>query len=51
MLKGLDRLIAEETGLPVIIADDPITAVAIGTGKVLEEEEFLWRVTVPVKYE
>ncbi len=51
LLKGIDRLIAEETGLPVIIADDPITAVAVGTGKVLEEEEFLWRVTVPVRYE
>ncbi len=51
LLKGIDRLIAEETGLPVIIADDPLTAVALGTGKVLEEEEFLWRVTVPVRYE
>ncbi len=51
LLRGIDRLIAEETGLPVIIADDPITAVAMGTGKVLEEEEFLWRVTIQVRYE
>ncbi len=51
LLRGIDRLIAEETGLPVIIADDPITAVAVGTGKVLEEEDYLWRVTVPVRYE
>ncbi len=51
LLKGIDRLLAEETGLPVIIADNPLTAVAQGTGKVLDEEEYLWRVTVPVRYE
>ncbi len=51
LLRGLDRLLAEETGLPVIVADDPIVAVAMGTGKVLEAEDFLWRVTVPVRYE
>ncbi|HPJ72395.1 MAG TPA: rod shape-determining protein, partial [bacterium] len=37
MLRGLDRLLAEETGLPVQVADDPISAVVIGTGKVLDE--------------
>lgn len=36
LLKGLDRLISEETGLPVIVADDPLTCVARGGGKVLE---------------
>ncbi len=51
LLKGIDRLLAEETGLPVIISDNPLTAVAQGTGKVLDEEEYLWRVTVPVRYE
>ena len=51
LLRGLDRLIAEETGLPVHIADDPLTAVANGTGKVLNEIKYLKRVTVPIKSE
>jgi rod shape-determining protein MreB len=51
LLRGLDRLISEETGLPVHIADDPLTAVANGTGKVLNEIRYLKRVTVPVKSE
>jgi len=46
LLRGIDRIIAEETGLPVHIADDPITAVALGTGKVLEEIKYLKRVAV-----
>ncbi|MEC9130079.1 MAG: rod shape-determining protein, partial [Verrucomicrobiota bacterium] len=36
--------ISEETGLPVHIADDPLTAVAEGTGRVLHELQFLKRV-------
>jgi rod shape-determining protein MreB len=36
MLKDLDRLIEEETGLPVIIAEDPLTCVARGGGRALE---------------
>lgn len=36
LLKGFDRLLAEETGLPVMIADDPLTCVARGTGKALD---------------
>jgi cell division protein ftsA len=35
LLKGLDRLLAEETGLPVMIAEDPLTCVARGTGRAL----------------
>ncbi len=35
LLRGLDKRIAEETGLPVHIADDPLTAVALGTGQTL----------------
>lgn len=49
LLKGLDKLISEETGLPVHIADDPLTAVAQGTGKVLNEIRYLKKVTVPIK--
>jgi rod shape-determining protein MreB len=44
LLRGIDRLVAEETGLPVHIADDPLTAVAEGTGRVLQELAFLKRV-------
>jgi rod shape-determining protein MreB len=36
LLRGLDRLLMEETGLPVIVADDPMTCVARGGGRVLE---------------
>lgn len=51
LLRGLDKLISEETGLPVHITDDPITAVANGTGIVLSEIQYLKKVTVPVKTE
>ena len=46
LLRGMDKLISEETGLPVHIAEDPMTAVAIGTGKVLSEIKYLKKVTV-----
>jgi rod shape-determining protein MreB len=42
-LRGLDKLIAEQTGLPVHLADDPMSAVAEGTGVVLNELSFLSR--------
>lgn len=45
LLRGLDRLIAEETGIPVYVAEDPLSAVAEGTGKVLQELEFLTKLT------
>jgi rod shape-determining protein MreB len=32
----LDKLIMEETGLPVLVADDPLTCVARGGGRVIE---------------
>lgn len=51
LLKGLDKLIQEETGLPVHVADDPLTAVALGTGKVLSEIHYLKKVTVTPKSE
>jgi rod shape-determining protein MreB and related proteins len=46
LLRGLDKLLSEETGLPVTVADDPLSAVALGTGKVLEEIDFLKKVAV-----
>ncbi|MFA5411022.1 MAG: rod shape-determining protein [Candidatus Omnitrophota bacterium] len=51
LLRGLDKLIAEETGLPVHIADDPLNAVAEGTGKYLDEIRLLKDVAVPAKSE
>ena len=39
LIKDLDRLFLEETGLPVIVAQDPLTCVARGGGKVLETIE------------
>ncbi|RMF18360.1 MAG: rod shape-determining protein [Gammaproteobacteria bacterium] len=36
LLRGLDKLLSEETGLPVIVAEDPLTCVARGGGKALE---------------
>ena len=47
LLKGMDQLLSEETGLPVHVADDPLSAVAEGCGKVLEELDFLKRVSHP----
>ncbi len=44
LLRGFDKLLQEETGLPVHIADDPLSAVGEGTGKVLNELAFLQKV-------
>ena len=41
LLRDLDRLLMEETGLPVIVADDPLTCVVRGSGRALEEMERL----------
>ncbi|HYC45845.1 MAG TPA: rod shape-determining protein [Burkholderiales bacterium] len=41
LLRDIDRLLMEETGLPVVIADDPLTCVARGSGKALEKMERL----------
>ena len=41
MIRGLDRMLSDGTGLPVFAAEDPLSAVALGTGKVLEELEWL----------
>ena len=41
LIRSLDQLLSDATGLPVIITDDPLSAVANGTGMVLEELAFL----------
>ncbi|MEW6076250.1 MAG: rod shape-determining protein [Thermodesulfobacteriota bacterium] len=44
LLKNLDKLLREETGLPITIADDPLITVAVGTGKALDNIEVLKQV-------
>jgi rod shape-determining protein MreB len=41
LLRGLDHLLSEYTGLPVVVADDPLSAVVKGSGRALEELELL----------
>lgn len=46
LLKNLDKLIREESGLPITVAEDPLSTVAIGTGKVLDSLEILKQVMI-----
>lgn len=49
LLKGFDKLISEETGIPVFIAEEPLDCVVLGTGKVLEELDTLSSVLLTSK--
>lgn len=49
LLKGLDKLLSRELGMMVKVADDPLTSVALGTGKTLEHIHLLSRVLVPIR--
>lgn len=46
LLRNLDRLLSEVTGLPVVLAEDPLTAVVMGSGKILDNPELLKEVTI-----
>jgi len=46
LLMNLDVLLREETGLPVMVCDDPISAVVLGSGKTLDHMELLKEVTI-----
>jgi len=46
LLRNLDYLLRETTGLPVMLAEDPLTAVAIGTGRTLDEIPLLKEVAI-----
>ncbi len=46
LLRNLDVLLREETGLPVMIAEDPLAAVVLGSGKALDQEALLKAVAV-----
>nr|WP_330409752.1 rod shape-determining protein [Romboutsia maritimum] len=44
LLRGLDKLVKQETGMPVQIADNPLDCVALGTGKSVEDQEIFEKV-------
>jgi rod shape-determining protein MreB and related proteins len=44
LLHGVDVVIREATGLPVVVAEDPLSCVALGTGRALEEAKSLSQV-------
>ena len=46
LLKGLDERLKHETGMPIHIAEEPLSSVAVGSGKCLEEFESLKRVLI-----
>jgi len=46
LLKNLDKLLREETGLPITIAEDPLSTIAIGSGMTLTNIEFLKQVVI-----
>ena len=45
-MKGLDKLIAEETGMPVYLAEDPLDCVVLGAGKALSAIDLIKMVSV-----
>jgi rod shape-determining protein MreB len=47
LLRGLDRLLAQEIQLPVTVAQDPMSCVALGVGRVLDELELLKKIAMP----
>jgi rod shape-determining protein MreB len=47
LLKNLDVLLREETGLPVMVCEDPLSAVVLGSGKALDEVDLLKEVAIP----
>lgn len=46
MLRGLDQRLRNETGLPVVLAEDPLASVVLGTGRVLEDIDLLRKVSI-----
>ena len=46
LIKGLDCLLKEATGLPITLAEDPLSAVALGAGKVLSDPKLLRKVAI-----
>ena len=49
LLRGLDRLLAEGTGMPVTLTNDPLNSVVLGIGRALEELATLRKVLITSK--
>jgi rod shape-determining protein MreB and related proteins len=46
LLRNLDQRLRDETGLPVVLAEDPLASVVLGTGKVLSNIDLLRKVSI-----
>jgi len=46
LLRGLNKLLMDETELPITLVDDPLSAVVMGSGKVLDNLDILREVTI-----
>jgi rod shape-determining protein MreB and related proteins len=46
LLRNLDQRLRDETGLPVVLAEDPLASVVLGTGKVLSDINLLRKVSI-----
>ncbi len=46
LIRNLDERLRDETGLPVVLADDPLCSVVLGTGRLLEDIELLRKVSI-----
>jgi rod shape-determining protein MreB len=46
LLKNLDQLLKDETGMPIIVADDPLSSVVIGSGQALDNIEILREIAI-----
>jgi rod shape-determining protein MreB len=46
LLKNLDKLLKERTGLPITVADDPLSSVVMGSGKALDSIDILNNVMI-----
>ncbi|MCD6582377.1 MAG: rod shape-determining protein [Desulfuromusa sp.] len=46
MMKNLDILLREETGLPVVVAEDPLSCVALGSGQILDQLDLLKQIAI-----
>jgi rod shape-determining protein MreB len=51
LLRGLDELLRKETGLPVTVAENPLSCVVLGVGKMLDDLDLLRKVAVPAGHE
>ena len=48
LLRNLDKKLREETQLPVMLAEDPLRSVVLGTGKLLRDFKFLRKIALDV---